>query len=219
MSYARLLLVWPQLSLLAVLLLTALASAYLAVQLGLRQERPAVPLRPGEADFYASGVHLLHYQNDGTVSIQMRAERLEHIPSEQGLALIAPVFWISTDNGGTMLASALRAVGKDDLETAQLEGEVRLVRRTSSGETLKIQSELAMIGAGGAQIRMPGRARIEQGGAYLEGENLLADELRKTLSLGPRVSAVFPASPKTTAAMSPLQEARRDEPAPMSPLR
>lgn len=208
MPFQRLLQLWPQLSFLAVLLLGALASAYLAVQLALRQERAATPLRPGEADFYASGVHLLRYDRDGQVSVQMRAERLEHIPSEQGLELSSPVFWISQHNGGTMVASSRRGVGSDDAQSARLEGEVRLVRRSANGETMEIRSELALIEEGGTLIRMPDRVRIEQGGARLEGAELVVDDNRKTLSLGPRVNAFFPSSNGSPKAASPTGPSR-----------
>jgi LPS export ABC transporter protein LptC len=181
--------------LLTVLLLGALASAYLAVQLGLRQERVALPLRPGEADLYASGVHLLRYDRDGQVSVQMRAERLEHVPSEQGLELRSPVFWILQDNGGTIVASSRRGVGSDDAQTARLEGEVQLMTRSANGDTMEIRSELALIEKGGALIRMQDRVRIERAGAHMEGAELVVDNNRNTFSLGPRVSAFFPASP------------------------
>jgi len=196
------------LGLLAVLLLGALASAYLAVQLGLRQERVALALRPGEADFYASGVHLLRYDRDGHVSVQMRAHRLEHVPSEQGLELRSPVFWISQHNGGTIVASSRKGVGSDDAQSARLEGEVRLVRRSANGDTMEIRSELALIEEGGALIRMPDRVRIEQGGARIEGAELVVDDHRNTLSLGPRISAFFPASPGSPKPAAPKGSSR-----------
>ena len=192
MHLPRLLPILPQMSVLAVLLLGTLASAYLAVQLALRQEHAAAPLRPGEADFYATGVHLLRYDRDGQVSVQMRAERLEHIPSEGGLALVAPVLWMRAANGDTTHAASQRGVASDDARSARLEGDVRLVRRTVDGETMEIHSERALLESGGAVVRMPGRVRIAQAGIRLEGTDLLADDARKTLSLGPRVYAHLP---------------------------
>jgi LPS export ABC transporter protein LptC len=208
MPFPKLLLVWPQLSLLTVLLLGALASAYLAVQLGLRQERVVLPLRPGDADFYASGVHLLRYDRDGQVSVQMRAERLEHVPSKRGLELRSPVFWILQDNGGTIVASSRRGVGSDDAQTARLEGEVRLMMRSANGDTMEIRSELALIEKGGALIRIQDRVRIERAGAHMEGAELVVDDNRKTFSLGPRVSAFFPASPESPKPAAPKGSTR-----------
>lgn len=73
---------------------------------------------------------------------------------------------------------------------------------------MEIRSELALIEEGGTLIRMPDRVRIEQGGARLEGAELVVDDNRKTLSLGPRVNAFFPSSKGSPKAASPTGPSR-----------
>jgi hypothetical protein len=66
----------------------------------------------------ASTVHMLRYNHQGVVSMQLRADRLEHVPDREQLKLIQPRIWLSA-NDDTQI-SAVEGMTSDDGETASL---------------------------------------------------------------------------------------------------
>ncbi|MFM7385989.1 MAG: hypothetical protein ACKO19_06290, partial [Betaproteobacteria bacterium] len=56
---------WSQVGLLVSLLVVAGSSAYLALQLAGRQDAKQTTLARGQADYYASTVHMLRYNHEG----------------------------------------------------------------------------------------------------------------------------------------------------------
>ena len=116
---------WPQLGLLLSLSVLAISSAYLALKLASRHAHQPTVLARGQADYYASTVHMLRYNHQGVVSMQLRADRLEHVPDREQLKLIQPRIWLSAETSDTQI-SAVEGMTSDDGETASLSGSVVL---------------------------------------------------------------------------------------------
>ncbi|NCV15779.1 MAG: LPS export ABC transporter periplasmic protein LptC, partial [Betaproteobacteria bacterium] len=108
----RLRLSWPQLGLLLSLCLVASASAYLALTLASRHDPQPTVLGRGQADYYATTVHMLRYNHQGVVSMQLRADRLDHLPDREQLRLIQPRIWLSAGASDTQI-SALEGITSD----------------------------------------------------------------------------------------------------------
>ncbi|NCW25915.1 MAG: LPS export ABC transporter periplasmic protein LptC, partial [Betaproteobacteria bacterium] len=158
----RLRLSWPQLGLLLSLCLVASASAYLALTLASRHDPQPTVLGRGQADYYATTVHMLRYNHQGVVSMQLRADRLDHLPDREQLRLIQPRIWLSAGASDTQI-SALEGITSDDGETASLSGSVVIVRKTEHATSLQIRSERAFIDATRQRVEMPDEVRIERG--------------------------------------------------------
>ncbi|NCV60836.1 MAG: LPS export ABC transporter periplasmic protein LptC, partial [Betaproteobacteria bacterium] len=120
---------WPQLALLFSLAVMAGSSAYLAFELSSRQNVRQTVLARGQADYYASGVHILRYNHQGIASMQLRADRLEHIPDREELKLSQPRLWLSDEQSDTQV-SAREGYTSDDGQRARLNGSVVIIRKT-----------------------------------------------------------------------------------------
>lgn len=184
---------WSQVGLLVSLLVVAGSSAYLALQLAGRQDAKQTTLARGQADYYASTVHMLRYNHEGLASMQLRADRLEHVPDREQLKLIEPKLWLSSADSHTQI-SAREGMTSDDGQSASLSGSVVIVRKTLQTPSLQIQGERALIDASKERIELPDEVRIEQGERWVTGRQLVLDQAEKQLRLGARVQAFFPAS-------------------------
>ncbi|MBU6381811.1 MAG: LPS export ABC transporter periplasmic protein LptC [Betaproteobacteria bacterium] len=196
---------WPQLALLFSLAVMAGSSAYLAFELSSRQNVRQTVLARGQADYYASGVHILRYNHQGIASMQLRADRLEHIPDREELKLSQPRLWLSDEQSDTQV-SAREGYTSDDGQRARLNGSVVIIRKTQDAPSLKIQSEQAVIDASNDQIVLPDTVRIEQGDGWVTGQQLLLDQAQKQLRLDARVQAFFPPNPSLSAAEKGLAQ-------------
>ena len=185
---------WSQVGLLVSLLVIASSSAYLALQLAGRHNAKQTTLARGQADYYASTVHMLRYNHKGLASMQLRADRLEHVPDREQLKLIEPRLWLSSEDSHTQI-SAREGTTSDDGQLASLSGSVVIVRKTLQTPSLQFQSESALIDASKERIELPDEVRIEQGERWVTGRQLVLDQAEKQLRLGARVQAFFPASP------------------------
>jgi LPS export ABC transporter protein LptC len=87
-------------------LVIASSSAYLALQLAGRHNAKQTTLARGQADYYASTVHMLRYNHKGLASMQLRADRLEHVPDSEQLKLIEPRLWLSSEGSHTQIQPA-----------------------------------------------------------------------------------------------------------------
>lgn len=201
----RLRLNWPQLGLLLSLCLVASASAYLALTLASRHDPQPTVLGRGQADYYATTVHMLRYNHQGVVSMQLRADRLDHLPDREQLRLIQPRIWLSAGASDTQI-SALEGITSDDGETARLSGSVVIIRKTEHATSLQIRSERAFIDATRQRVEMPDEVRIERGEHWVSGKQLVLDQADKQLRLGASVQAFFP--PTQSEQASPLITAR-----------
>jgi LPS export ABC transporter protein LptC len=187
----RLSISWPQLGLLLSLCLVAGSSAYLALKLASRHEPQPTMLGRGQADYYATAVHMLRYNHQGLVSMQLLADRLDHVPDRQQLRLIQPKIWLSAGASNTQI-SALDGIASDDGEKASLSGSVVVVRKTDDSTSLQIRSERALIDAAKQRVEMPDEVRIERGEHWVSGKQLVLDQAEKQLRLGAGVQAFFP---------------------------
>jgi len=190
---------WSQLGLLLSLLIIAGASVYLALQLAARREAVSSVLGRGQADYYASGVHMLRFSPQGVASMQLRADRLEHVPDREQLRLIQPKLWLSSQQSDSSAItdtqlSAREGLISDDGEKASLSGDVVIVRKTQDAPSLQIQSELALIDGASQRIELPQAVRIEQGAVWVRGFAMVLDQGEKTLRIGSKVQAFFPAA-------------------------
>ena len=190
---------WSQLGLLLSLLIMASASAYLAIQLAARREPASGTLGRGQADYYATGVHMLRFNPQGHASMQLRADRLEHVPDREQLKLVQPRLWLSSQANGASDVSHTQIVAReglisDDGNQATLSGDVVIVRKAQESPSLQIQSERALIDAKRERIELPEAVHIEQGESWVRGTSLVLNQAEKTLRIGARVQAYFPAA-------------------------
>jgi LPS export ABC transporter protein LptC len=183
---------WPQLGFLISLFVLAISSAYLALKLASRHAPQSTVLARGQADYYASTVHMLRYNHQGVVSMQLRADRLEHVPDREQLKLIQPRIWLSAETSDTQI-SAVEGMTSDDGETASLSGSVVIVRKNQEAPSFHIRSERAFIDASKERVELPDKVRIEQGSRWITGTQLILDQTERQLRLGTRVQAFFPA--------------------------
>lgn len=188
---------WPQLGLLLSLSVLAISSAYLALKLASRHAHQPTVLARGQADYYASTVHMLRYNHQGEVSMQLRADRLEHVPDSEHLRLAQPRVWLNVGDSVTQI-SASEGTTSDDGQEARLTGSVVIVRKAQDAESLLIRSEQAFIDARNDRIELPAEVRIERGTGWVTGNRLVLDQGEKRVQLGPRVQAFFPAGQADT---------------------
>lgn len=132
---------------------------------------------------------------DGRMRYRLEARTLRHYDGDRPSELTEPRFSQLAADGGTIRASARRAVLAADGNTVTLSGTVRMERMYGSQPGLVLDTEHLIVHPDGERLSAPGPVALEDRLWQARAGRMELDNSRRVVKLSGRVRAVYRHAP------------------------
>ncbi len=148
-----------------------------------------------EVDFYMRGARVKTYDKDGRLQAQLSGAEMRHYGDSEAVEIDQPRWQSTTPDGRLTLATARRAISRDDGSEVQFMGEAVVVRqalaapRHSALPRLEYRSEYLHIFVRDERVQSHLPVRFFNGGDEFGADSFRYDHLSRTMALEGRATA------------------------------